>query len=306
MLLCLGRDAGQFLEPEDGFLRIFLPGEFDRMTEIRSGTQIERFINSQRQIFMNGTPEAPFMNMPLFSEPRGIVLLRDGELPLLLRSAHGLGTIIYFGGDLGGLPLSNWRDRTALVSRILQWDAGRRASVDPRAGAIMQLGYNDIAGQIRSALDQFEGVRVVPFSVILIILTGYWLVIGLFDWFFVHKVLKKPILTWITFPMWIVLFSVLMYAIATLGRPAEQVHNVLALIDVDHEAGIIRDSFWENVYSPIDERYTRSTLYESASNCRAAWDCLCKRRRCAAVITRCSRFGHDHLLRWRFERKTAQ
>jgi hypothetical protein len=174
-----------------------------------------------------------------------------------------LGTIIYFGGDLSERPLNNWRDRVALVRNIMQWNTERRAAVDPRAGAMLQLGYNDIAGQIRSALDQFEGVRVVPFSVILIILTAYWLVIGLFDWFLVHKVLKRPILTWVTFPLWIVLFSVLTYTLAASGRPNITLNNNFTLFDVDSEIGVYRFSEWRNVYCPIDKHYWEMYMDES-------------------------------------------
>jgi hypothetical protein len=120
---------------------------------------------------------------------------------------------------------------------------------------MLQLGYNDISGQIRSALDQFEGLRIVPFSVILIILTAYWLVIGLFDWFFVHKVLKRPILTWLTFPLWIVLFSFLTYSLAASGRPVEMKCNSLLIFDVDFETGVHRTSTWNSVYTPTDRRY---------------------------------------------------
>ena len=243
-----------------GALSPFLPGQFNGMTELRSGTPFERFVNSQRQIFMNGTEEAPFMRMPRITDPRGIVFVRDGDLPLIIRTAHGLGTIIYFGGDLSERPLVNWRDRTTLMRNIMQWNVERRGAVDPRAGAMLQLGYNDISGQIRSALDQFEGVYVIPFSVILIILTGYWLVIGLFDWFLVHKVLKKPILTWVTFPLWIVLFCFLTYSLAAPGRPNTTQQNTLTLVDVDYETGVSRTSIWQGVYSPIDQHYNGALI----------------------------------------------
>ncbi|MDR0327652.1 MAG: hypothetical protein LBI05_05075 [Planctomycetaceae bacterium] len=256
MLFCAGKDAGQFLDDETGFLRLFLPGKYDGMTEMRISTPLERFVNSQRQIFMNGTEEAPFMRMPRIIEPRGITVIKDGDLPLVIRCAHGLGTLLYFGGDLSGKPLGNWRDRTTLVRNVLQWNrAQERGSVGAaRSGAMLQLGYNDISGQIRSALDQFEGVRIVPFSVILVILTAYWLVIGLFDWFFVHKVLKRPILTWITLPLWIVLFSILTYALAAPGRPNTVKGNRLTIVDTDEEGGVERHSTWQGYYSPSDVR----------------------------------------------------
>ena len=264
MLLCAGKDAEQFLDDEDGFLHIFLPGKYDGMTELRLGTSFERFVNSQRQIFMNGTEEAPFMKMPRILEPSGMTIVKDGDLPLIIRSAHGLGTIIYFGGDLSGRPLNNWRDRTTLVRNIMQWNTVSRSAsgaMGVRAGAMLQLGYNDIAGQIRSALDQFEGVRIVPFSVILIILTAYWLVIGLFDWFFVHKILKKPILTWITFPLWIVLFSVLTYVLAAPGRPGEEKYNQLYIADTDYEHDVLRLSIWNSVYSSTDRLVDLEQLF---------------------------------------------
>ena len=262
MLLCAGKDSEQFLENEDGFLHLFLPGKYDGMTELRISTPLERFVNSQRQIFMNGTEEAPFMKMPRILEPRGITFVRDGDLPLVLRCAHGLGTIIYFGGDLSGRPLGNWRDRTTLVRNIMQWNRTQeRGTLAPRSGAMLQLGYNDISGQIRSALDQYGSGKgfyssrnVIPFSIILIILAAYWLVIGLFDWFFVHKVLKKPILTWITFPLWIVLFSFLMFYLTITGLPYVT-HNYFTLIDVDQETGVHLQNTWHSRYAPHDERY---------------------------------------------------
>jgi hypothetical protein len=256
MLLCAGKDSEQFLENEDGFLHLFLPGTYAGMAELRSGTQFELFVNSKRQIVMNGTEEAPFMKMPRFTEPRGITFVKDGDLPLVLRAAHGLGTVIYFGGDLSGKPLGNWRDRTTLVRSVMQWNRTQeRGTGSLQSGVMLQLGYNDISGQIRSALDQFEGVRIVPFSVILLILTAYWLVIGLFDWFFVHKVLKRPILTWVTFPLWIVLFSVLTYTLAAPGRPDKTKFNILSISDVDIVTGTECFTDWESFYSPIDKRH---------------------------------------------------
>jgi len=262
MLLCAGKDSELFLNDEDGFLHLFLPGKYDGMTELRISTPLERFVNSQRQIFMNGTEEAPFMRMPRILEPSGITLVKDGDLPLVLRCAHGLGTLIYFGGDLSGRPLGNWRDRTTLVRNIMQWNkAQERGGAPPRSGAMLQLGYNDISGQIRSALDQFDGVRIVHFSVILIILTAYWLVIGLFDWYIVHKVLRKPIVTWITFPLWIVLFSLLTYVLAAPGRPGEEKHNRLYLVDTDYEHDVLRMSIWNSVYSSTDRLIDLEQLF---------------------------------------------
>ncbi len=202
----------------------------------------EIFINSKRAIFMNGTEEAPFLRVPGFTEPRGLTCVKDGDLPLVLRCAHGLGSLIYFGGDLSEKPLRNWRDRTRLVRKVMQWDA-RSGQAIQRGGALIQLGYNDMSGQIRSALDKFDGVWILPFSLILIVLVVYWLVIGPLDWLIVHKVLKRPFLTWATFPLWIVLFSVLCVAwLSAPGRPNKVILNELDIVDYDTETQSVRSS----------------------------------------------------------------
>ena len=253
LFFCAGKDSGPFLEPENGPLRPFLPGKFNRMTELRKGTPLEVFIGSKRPIFMNGTAEAPFLRIPHFTEPRGIPFVVDGDLPLVLRCAHGFGTIVYFGGDLSGKPLGNWRDRTQLVRSILQWNEERK-SVGTASPSLIQLGYSDLSGQIRSSLDKFDGVAIVPFSIILILLAVYLLVVGLGDWFLVHKVFKRPILTWFTFPLWIVLFSGLAYWLAASGRPNRVMINKLDVIDIDD--GTMRYSYWTNLYSPHDDYYS--------------------------------------------------
>ncbi|MDR2440091.1 MAG: hypothetical protein LBE12_12085 [Planctomycetaceae bacterium] len=261
LFFCAGRHSEILLKNPNSPLRPFLPGKFSEMTELRQGTPLELFVGSKRSIFMNGTDAAPFMKMPHFTEPQGITFVRDGDLPLVLRNAHGFGTIIYFGGDLSGKPLDVWRDRVVLVRNILQWNVEKQPRTytsDSVSGAMIQLGYNDISGQVRSALDRFDDVSIIPFSIILIILTVYWIIIGLFDWFLVHKILKRPVSTWITFPFWIILFSVIMYYLAASGRPDKAILNELDLIDVDGETGYFRYSSWGHLYSSGDARFSLS------------------------------------------------
>jgi hypothetical protein len=67
-------------------------------------------------------------------------------------------------------------------------------------------------------------------------------------------------LTWVTFPLWIVLFSVLTYALAAPGRPDVEKKNVLSICDIDSETGTLRVSYWCGVYSPVDTRYEDDIL----------------------------------------------
>lgn len=256
LFFCAGKNSEDFLEPENGALRPFLPGEYEKMDDLKDGRSIVRFIGSKRNLFLHGnTDEHPPLRMPTFKKPRGIVFANELDQVLVSRCAHGWGTIIYFGGDLSGKPLGNWRDRTELVRHIMQWNTEKRI-VRPHSTSLIQLGYGDISGQIRSSLDRFDSVRILPFSLVLVLAAVYWLVVGPLDWFLVRKVLKKPMLTWITFPLWIALFGALAYGIAAQGRPNKAMLNELTLVDMDSETGVMRTSSWANLYSPRDARYS--------------------------------------------------
>ncbi|GHT22229.1 hypothetical protein FACS189419_04470 [Planctomycetales bacterium] len=260
LLFIAGKDAEHYLGKENGLLNLFLPGTFSEMTEMRQGTPFETFIGSKRPILMTGTNDAPFMKLPRFVDPQGIVFAKDGDCPLLVRKAQGLGILIYFGGDLSSKPLSAWKDRVKLVSAVMQWenktDNRRTAS---NSISLIQLGYNDLSGQIRSALDRSdESRKTISFSLLLIILTAYWLFIGLFDWFVIRKILNRPAWTWLTFPLWIAVFSVLSYVLVLYAYPQKPLISQLQLIDTDGVSGTQRNSTWVNLYSPNDAEYSFS------------------------------------------------
>ncbi|MDR1291363.1 MAG: hypothetical protein LBK06_09180 [Planctomycetaceae bacterium] len=262
MLFCAGRDSEFLLANKNkdesdlsgvGVLSRFLSGKFEKMTDIRKGDLLEMFVSSKRKIQIESAND--YLIMPSISSPKGLIRLRDGDMPLISQHLHGFGTITYFGGDLSGKPLGNWRDRTALVRKILRWDSDPR-NIPQQDMSLIRPAYNDVAGQIRSAADRFEEVKIIPFSLILIIIAVYWLAVGLGDWFIVRKLLKRPMLTWITFPFWILLFCTISYVIVLNGRPNRVILRELVVVDVDSEQDVIRCSVWGNLYSPFDASYS--------------------------------------------------
>lgn len=250
--------AGSEAEPlvrNGGILESFLPGQFDKMTDLRQGEIIELFTGSKRPLVMTGSEEMPFLRMPHFTDTEGVTVQNDGDLAIVVRSPRGFGRLTYLGGDLSRAPLLDWRDRDRLVSKVLGWDnqMTRGASIQPVT--LMHLGYSDLSGQLRSALDRFDGVSVLPFSLILILMTVYVLAVAPLDWFVVHRILKKPILTWYTFPAWVLLFSLLAYFLGTRNRLEKPTVNSISLHDIDAASGSARECDWHTLYSPIDARY---------------------------------------------------
>ena len=70
---------------------------------------------------------------------------------------------------------------------------------------------SDLSSQLRVALEQFPGVKLIPFGWVAFFIFLYILLIGPGDYFFLKKVLKRMELTWITFPTIVITVSLVAY-----------------------------------------------------------------------------------------------
>ena len=249
-----GKADAALLSAETGALAPFLPGRYERTATLRQGRPLELYAASNRAILMDGSDAAPFLEMPFLAEPEGLVVLAEADLPLIIRKPAGFGTLTYFGADLTGAPLADWRDRGQFVSKLLHAEESKSPGT-ATSHALMRPGYNDLSGQIRSSLDRFGGTTIIPFSLILVLIVVYTLFIGPVDWFIVHKLLKRPRWTWITFPLWIVLFCGIAIVLGTGNRAKPLMLNSVDLIDLAPRDQLARFTTWGNVYSPKDARY---------------------------------------------------
>lgn len=260
VLFAPGKASEPFLADADAPLTAFLPGRFERMAVLRQGKPIELYANSTRSILMDGSEVAPFISLPFLVEPQGTVELAEADLPLIIHTLVGFGTLTFFGGDLTSEPMSDWRDRGPLLLKLLNWSESKSQSAATQS--LIHIGFQDVSGQMRSALDHFEGIRPIPFSLILVLLVVYVFLIGPGDWFLVHKVLKRPYLTWITFPLWLVLFC----WISLFWGASHRVHplaiNSAELIDLKPSEQMLRVSTWGGVFSPQDANYDISLSHE--------------------------------------------
>lgn len=252
-----GRNSEPLLSGENALLADFLPGKFERMASLRLSSPYEVYISQFQHttvtpIIMTGNDESPFIETPSFSEPQGVVEASDMDLPLIVRMPVGLGSLVYMGGDLDAAPISNWRDRSAFVAKLLGVRERTTQQNRERAdgSSLVQLGYNDLAGQLRSALDQFENVKGISFTFVVILLVAYLVCVGVGDWLLVHKLLKRPQLTWLTFPCWIVLFGVIAAGVARQTQLDKMVANQAELVDIDTVTGTARGTAWVGVFSP--------------------------------------------------------
>src|SRR5206468_7874211 len=99
-------------------------------------------------------------------------------------------------------------------------------------------------------------VHKLPIEWLLLLLIVYLVVIGPFDQFWLKRI-GRPMLTWITFPCYVVLFSLLIYFIGYKLRAGESEWNELHLVDVllKGEGAELRGRTYASVYSPSNQRY---------------------------------------------------
>jgi len=144
-----------------------------------------------------------------------------------------------------------------LVAKLLDMPTGHAEEAEENT-AIMHYGYNDLSGQLRSALDRFTGVRLVPFSLVAGLIVLYILLIGPGDYFFLRKVVRRMEWTWLTFPLIVVLVSAGAYFLAYYLKGDQLRVNQVDLVDVDAASGRLRGTTWMNIFSPRMESFNLS------------------------------------------------
>jgi hypothetical protein len=119
---------------------------------------------------------------------------------------------------------------------------------------------------IFGAMIDTRQVRKLPVTWLLLLLIVYLVVIGPLDQQWLKRI-GRPMLTWITFPCYVVLFSLLIYFIGYKLRAGESEWNELHLVDVlpKGEQAELRGQTYVSVYSPSNQRYTLQSRQEFAA-----------------------------------------
>ena len=86
---------------------------------------------------------------PRLAGVQGKIEAHEANLPLVIRKPQGLGQVVFVATDLDRGPIRDWSDRPRLVAAILNLPANEQAGAADEP--VQSYGYNDLAGQLRSA-----------------------------------------------------------------------------------------------------------------------------------------------------------
>ncbi|PQO42788.1 hypothetical protein [Blastopirellula marina] len=258
MVLSVGSAAADVIAETKPLAR-FVPGKFDRVTEVRDTTELEALVGREARIDRAVGGE---ITVAVLKETIGVSRVVEGSrqasYPLWVRSAVGFGTVDFFGFDFTAEPIASWDGREPLLKILLEDISDRQDETQgstQSGSSVAHFGYTDIAGQLRMALDQFPGVRNVSFFMIGAILVVYLALIGPGDYFFLRRFNIRMEWTWVTFPMVILLASFGIWSLATWSKGTALKMNHVEVLDVDMASRMVRSTSWFHLFSPDTKRY---------------------------------------------------
>ena len=237
-----------------------LPAQPAGQERVPSLEAIDTFAGSTKPITPVGSPAVMVTRLEEVDQRGGKTLSVVGDLPLVVRGAQGFGRVTMIAMDVDQKIFADWADRGLFWARALDL---RHDRPDPSgggarlggAGRFYQTGVSDLASQLRIGLEQFPGVKLVPFGWVAFFIFLYILLIGPGDYLFLKKVLKRMELTWITFPTIVVTVSLLAYFAAYRLKGNDLLVNKVDVIDVDQAGGLVRGRTILSLFSPQNRDY---------------------------------------------------
>ncbi len=180
----------------------------------------------------------------------GRVVLSSGDTPLMVTAMRGQGraTALLFSPERE--PFKSWKNLPTFWAKMAEVPGALYLGTEYYGG------YGQSADGIFGAMIDSRQVHKLPITWLLLLLLIYLLVIGPLDRWWLNKI-GRPMLTWITFPCYVVFFSLLIYFIGYKLRAGESEYNELHIVDVfrngDHVE--LRGHTYASIYSPANMRF---------------------------------------------------
>jgi hypothetical protein len=246
---------------------------------VRSGSPPRRMGSMPPTVQQSAPPQLivgaadPFKNLPddsaferadlqvAVGEVRdGQVVVTAGDKPLIVTANRGRGRVTALLFSPEREPARSWKNLPVFWAKLAEVPGAWYASPDFRQRG----GYS--SDGIFGAMIDTRQVHKLPVTWLLLLLVVYLVVIGPLDQRWLKRI-GRPMLTWITFPCYVVLFSLLIYFIGYKLRAGESEWNELHVVDVlpKAEQAELRGRTYASVYSPSNQRYLLEGRQEFAT-----------------------------------------
>lgn len=180
----------------------------------------------------------------------GKVDLSVGGQPMVVSARRGRGTVTVLLFSPEREPFKSWKHR--------QWFWARLAGLPGDYFAPAQVAtYGGISVDgVIGAMIETRQTRKLPVEWLLALLTVYLIVIGPLDYWWLKKI-NRQMLTWLTFPAYVAIFSLLIYWLGYKLRAGETEWSEFHITDVlPRDGGAdLRGRTFASLYSSVNARY---------------------------------------------------
>lgn len=248
LVLAVGTRVDEYSQsPLSTWVPVPVTGEL----QLRDLSGLESFSGKTARLVFEGRVSAARLG-----QVDGQVLISNRDDTLLVRAPYGVGRVTFLALDLDRPPLSQWEGLPGVVERMVFDTEFVESNTQQRRGMqLVHAGITDLATQLHAIQDHFPEVVRSSHWMVMGLLLLYVLLIGPLDYLLVHRVLKKPHLTWFTFPLLMLVAAGLTIWSARTSNGTERRLNQLDVVDLDAVQGEVRTRSWVNLYSPAMERY---------------------------------------------------
>ena len=258
-ILVAGSQGAEVFGKTSRFKR-FLPGDFKGVVEQTRTEKIETYAAAKSPLDrVVGIDDEFKFQVSLLENLKADVYLYEtagtqGERPLISQHSYGFGRVVIVSFDLDNNLFQRWEAYDNLVYQILSLTLRGGTEQIAKGGRASHVGYEDLMGQLRGALDQFAGVETIPFSVVAVLIISYVVLIGPVDYFLLRR-LGWQRLTWVTLPVVTIAFCCISVWLYQTSKSERSRVNQVDLVDVDINTGTVRGTSWFHVYSSKADAY---------------------------------------------------
>jgi hypothetical protein len=259
LILSVGA-RGQDVIGTNGPLRSLAPGDVLSITRPRQAPGLETFAHAEEPLspFSLSVVTAPPARVAAYVEGRG-----TDDHPAVIRSPFGFGEVVFVAFDIDQPPVSGWQALSELLDVVVQRQVDRESTQrENETRRVRHIGYDELSGQLRSALDYFPatakqtGIGLVSFWTVFALICVYIALVGPGDYFLLRRVVGRMEWTWLTFPLLLVMTCAVIYGLSGYWRGGSQLRvNQVDLVDVDIQQGLVRGTTWAHIFSPTTTSY---------------------------------------------------
>jgi hypothetical protein len=260
LVISVGLGGNDFAKSSPA-LAAWLPVEIQGTVKLRDLSPIESYCRQSSRIM--GPGDEPLDAAKLHAVG-GQELIPSLAGPLLCRAAFGLGRVTVFALDLNTPQLANWSAAPDLAQRLLDVGESQSRHTQMISNRLTQTGITELGTQLDASLDEFPGVSRFTIWHVMGLLAALVLVVGPLDFLLVHKVLRRPELTWVTFPLIALVAAGCTLYWSSDAKGKQVLLNQLDVLDVDAGSGLVRDHSYSLIYSPDNRRYNVTAESDSA------------------------------------------